>query len=249
MKLSDIFDQLAYGELSQQNIVANEEVTPESMNRVIAHINMGLTELHKRFMLKRKTLTLKTLDDVTRYPLVAKHSETGGSTLPYILDANDPFQEDIIEILLVKDSAGQELILNTTKAHAAHMQYQPGDLAYQKHVFTPAYNILRFEDGIPVDTYTVEYKANHPVIPKITDLLTFDASKVEVELPMSHLEALLFYIASRVITPMSGAINGAPQEGLSYAQRFEQACGELMLQGLDVEEHRESTRFSSKGFV
>ncbi|MFX9003598.1 hypothetical protein ABTN42_18910, partial [Acinetobacter baumannii] len=116
MKLSDIFDQLAYGELSQLALVADGEIIPKDVNRIIAQVNMGLAELHKRFMLKRKTLTLQALDDVIRYPLLSKYAESKGAELPYILDKDEPFSDDIIEILSVHDENGRELALNTHQA-------------------------------------------------------------------------------------------------------------------------------------
>ncbi|ENO7683826.1 hypothetical protein ACB506_003014 [Acinetobacter baumannii] len=241
MKLSDIFDQLAYGELSQLALVIDGQIVPEDVNRIISQVNMGLTELHKRFMLKRKTLTLQTLDYVIRYPLLSKYAESKGAELPYILDKADPFLDDIIEILSVHDENGRELALNTHQAMKTDFSVP--------EVFTPAYNILRFADDPAIGKYTVTYKAGHPKLAKITDVESFDPSKVDIELPMTHLEALLFYIASRVITPMNGAANGSPQEGMNYAQRFEQACMLLLQQGLDVEESRESSRFVRNGFV
>lgn len=238
MKLSDVFDQLAYGELSQLALVANNEVIPEDYNRVIAQVNMGLAELHKRFMLKRKTLTLQTLDDVYRYPLLAKHSQSQGAELPFIIDIDEPFKEDIIEILGVTDEKGWAIPLNV---------YDADD--HLPIAYTPAYNILRFNDVTPLGKYTVSYKAGHVPLAKVEDPESFDASKVDIELPMTHLEALLFYVASRVIQPMNGAMNGAPQEGMNYAQRFEQACQQLLYQGLDVEATHESHRFRRNGFV
>lgn len=239
MKLSDIFDQLATGELSQLALVdsTQENINPTDYNRVINQVNMGLSELHKRFMLKRKTLQLQTLADVIRYPLTSKHSQSGGAVLPYILDIDEPFEDDIVEILVVKDAQNKELPLNEYKATAT------------LGVLTPAYNIIRFSEDVAPSRFEVIYQASHVKVPKVVDPDTFDASKVDIELPMTHLEALLFYIASRVISPINGAVNGAPQEGMQYAQRFEQSCQDLLLQGLDVAVTKESTRFSRNGFV
>lgn len=238
MKLSDVFDQLAYGELSQLALIANDEIIPEEYNKIISQVNMGLAELHKRFMLKRKTLTLQTLEDVYRYPLLKRYAQSQGAELPFILDSDEPFDEDIIEILGVSNEKGWAIPLNVYDADE-HLPV----------VFTPAYNILRFNDVTPIGKYTVTYKAGHVPLAKVVDPETFDASKVDIELPMTHLEALLFYVASRVIQPINGAMNGAPQEGVSYAQRFEQACQQLLYQGLDVEATHESHRFKRNGFV
>lgn len=240
MKLSDVFDQLAYGELSALSLAVDGEVEPREVNKIITHVNLGLTELHKRFVLKRKTLTLQTLADKSRYVLLAKYGESAGGSDPYILDADDPFKDDIIEVLRLKDAKGKEIPLGQT-----HIHVSPDTI----EVVQPAYNILRFVTDVEAGTkFTVEYQANHVTIPKVVDFESFDASKVDIDLPMTYLEALLFFIASRVITPISNNL-GNPQEGTSYSALFEKECQDLAVQGLDVDQAAINDRFSYNGFV
>ncbi|HDU7846651.1 hypothetical protein [Acinetobacter baumannii] len=241
MKLSDVFDQLAYGELSSLSLAVDGEVEPREVNKIITHVNLGLTELHKRFVLKRKTLTLQTLADKSRYVLLAKYGESAGGSDPYILDADDPFKDDIIEVLRLNDEKGNEVLLGKT-----HLN---GNRRNTIEVVQPAYNILRFVSDVEAGTkFTVEYQANHATIPKVVDFESFDASKVDIDLPMTYLEALLFFIASRVITPISNNL-GSPQEGTSYSALFEKECQDLAVQGLDVDQAAINDRFSYNGFV
>ena len=53
MKLKEVFDQLTYGELSQLSIggQAQGEITEENYARVVAHVNLGLSAIYKRFHL------------------------------------------------------------------------------------------------------------------------------------------------------------------------------------------------------
>ncbi len=73
MRLSEIFDHLSYGELSQVHIGEGdgEGITPENRHRMITHVMLGLTDLHRRFQLREAEtlvhlspgLTLYTLDE------------------------------------------------------------------------------------------------------------------------------------------------------------------------------------------
>ncbi|WP_038345661.1 hypothetical protein [Acinetobacter sp. A47] len=238
MKLSDIFDQLAYGELSALAIAAGDEIDTRQANKIIAHVNLGLTELHKRFLLKRKTLVLQTLADQSRYVLTRKYGASAGGENPYIMDEEDPFQDDIIEVLRVTTPEGIEVNLGRNRNPVSGTQ-----------IIQPAYNILRFDTPVPAGSrFIVEYQANHVKIPKVVDFESFDASKVDIDLPMTHLEALLYFIASRVITPIANNL-GNPQEGVSYSALFEKECQELAVQGLDVDLAVSNDRFYQHGFV
>jgi len=68
-----------------------------------------------------------------------------------------------------------------------------------------------------------------------------------VQLPDSHLEALLFFVASRVNNPigMTNEFNA----GNSYAAKFEAACQALEEQGLQVDQDSQNTRLHRGGWV
>lgn len=220
MQLSDIFDSLAYGPLSQLSLVSEETINQDSINKVINQINLGLVDLHKRFFLKRESHTLTRTEDTNRYPLNSLN---------------------LIEVIRVVDPKGKEVPLNPS--------FDPKQSRFPfARVYTPVYNVLRFENGEPGD-YSIEYRAGHTQIPKVTDLSSFDASIIDIQLPMEFLQALSYYIASKVITPLSSAVNGAPNEGIMYSQHYEAECTRLVAYGLDVEQDASNTLFHSKGFV
>jgi hypothetical protein len=75
---------------------------------------------------------------------------------------------------------------------------------------------------------------------------------IETELPRTYLEALLYFVASRVFNPvgLESAVIRAPfHTGNNYYSKYEAACALLASVGLDVEETVEYHKFSSKGFV
>ncbi len=91
MKISTILQALATGELSNL-FLANDKLTvkPDKLERVLATINLGLTDIYTRFFLKRKSVIV-TLQEDQRY---------------YTIN-----QEDLIEIVQI-NSQGYELTLN-----------------------------------------------------------------------------------------------------------------------------------------
>ena len=71
MLLSEIFEQLTYGELSQINLGGKDDggIASSDYPAVVAHINMALTELFKRFPLRLKEIQLQTYSTLTTYQL------------------------------------------------------------------------------------------------------------------------------------------------------------------------------------
>lgn len=100
---------------------------------------------------------------------------------------------------------------------------------------------LRLE-GLPM---RVIYRANHPKLDKRT--ASRDPERTEVELPDSHMEALLYFVASRMFNPLSA--NAEFHEGNNYYQKFEMACKALENQGLQISESAKTTKFEARGFV
>ncbi len=78
MLLSDLFDQLTYGELSQLEYggVDNEGILLENYKRVVPHVNLALTELHKRFLIREEEVTIRCYDHIETYILDPKYAAT-----------------------------------------------------------------------------------------------------------------------------------------------------------------------------
>lgn len=212
MKLNEIFDHLSYGEFSQLHL-GNQDgdfgITPENRHRMVSHINLGLTELHKRFLLKEGRHQVFLVPGLREYTIQA---------------------DDILKIEQVFVD-GQLLPLN--------------DESKPNSVFTTAFNVLVVPTGAAWPTLDVVYRANH------AQLGARDASReperVDVNLPRTHLEALLYFVASRVVNPIGMA--GEFHEGNNYAAKFEQACRVLESGGYQISQEAEKTKFQRNGWV
>lgn len=224
MLLKEVFDQLTYGELSQLALGTGSQGEIEEANypRVLASVNLGLSALYKRFKLKEGQLT---------FPLT-----TEGNV--YQIKAND-----LNKIEKVFTLEGTELSLND------------GSDPYS--CFTPSINTLSVPLGIvtgsmevPEKYRTAEiqviYRAGHPVVS--VDDAGFDIETATIELPYSHLEALLYFIASRLHNPI-GMVNEF-NAGNNWAAKYEMECERLKSQGLEINHEVDShSRLRSNGWV
>ena len=220
MKLADIFSHLSSGELSQLALGQQSygETLEKNYPALISSINLGLTALHKRFYLKEGQLKFVLAGEGTTYDLE---------------------RDDILKIEQVFTLEGKELGVN--------------DLTDPYSCFTPSMGSLTVPEvlinkgpNLPEELITsvlrVVYRANHGVIP-----LEVDPNTYEVGLPYSHLEALLYYVASRVHNPI-GMINEF-HSGNSWAAKYEAECQKLELQNIRIDQTHFSTRLSDNGWV
>ena len=238
MKLSEVFSQLTYGELSQLNLGGSEAGAIEAANypQVVAHVNMGLLALYKRFNLKEGRLMFTLESGKTYYPL-----NTNEDVLFATSAGEEEFADDILKVERVYTALGFELGLN--------------DLENGYACMTPSNSVLRvpaaiaaqsmdLPDELKTPTLTVVYRARHPMI---VATASFNPSRVALELPYTHLEALLLYVASRVHNPIG--MTNEFHAGNSYAAKFEQACQQLEVQNLRVDQGSQSNRLQRNGWV
>lgn len=223
MKLQEIFDQLGYGEFSQVSIGGQAAGVINEVNHktVLGHLDLGLTALYTRFNLKERKLTIPLQPDADTYSLQVK---------------------DIIKIEKITTDAGVEVSLNLE-----------GD---PLSCFTPSLNSLRVpkilldqDDALPedlkTDGLTIWYRANHPKLSTAFGLMLPEMK--EVELPMSHLQALLYFVASRVYNPI-----GVGQEfnaGNTWYGKYEGECQRLEATNIQVDRGFENTRLERAGWV
>lgn len=213
MNLTDVFTQLAYGELSQMALGANNdgEINESNYKPIIAHINLGLTALYTRFHLKEARLAVTLQSLATSYPLVG----------------------NILKVTEIYDYLGTPFSLND-KADPLSI------LTPSAKLLTVPLSVVTAFEGTSLD---VVYRANHFKI----RLETYEPDTIELELPDSHLEALLLFIASRINNPI-----GMGQEfnaGNNYAAKYERACVMLETMGLQVNQGEQNTRMQRNGWV
>ena len=248
MKLQYVLDQLAVGEFSQLSIggLGQGVVAEGNWDKIIPHINLGLTALYNRFNLKENRITLLLQQGVNTYPITsayAEHNRKSREPVRYLKDSEAyPFEDDIQKIERVLTDAGYELGLN--------------DLADPVSVFTPTATTLRVPDilvegSVDLPDYlntgnlVLVYRASHPQI--VQGIGYFDPSRVTLELPMSHLTPLLYFVASRVHNPIG--MSNEFHAGNSYYAKYEAACRELEGQNLQVDRGSSNTRLERNGWV
>lgn len=237
MKLQEIFDSLATGEFSQLNLGgAGQGVIDETnYSRVLPHINLGLTSLYRRFSLKTGKLTLQLQADLLRYRLTsayAVNARRSQQPVRYIRDtAAEPFTDDVLKVERVIADVEGELPLN--------------DAAHPLSVVTPTTLLLELPGGLKSDTVDVLYRASHPVV--VQGLGFFDPARIDLELPASHLEALLYFVAARAHTPLGMTNEG--QGGNQFYALYEGACAELEANNLQIDQGVSNTRLQRAGWV
>jgi hypothetical protein len=223
MTLQDIFNWLKYGELAHLGLYdsATGEVTEENKPKIISHIILGLRDLHTKFPLKEREVAIQQYDYITKYYLKKEYAITNPNETPdgkpkYIVDSPlNPFTGDILRIDQVFDEYGTEMPIN-----------EPSNIF---SVFTPAYNILQIPRAVKDNAVFVTYRADHAKIPlDVTDL-----AGTEIEIPDSHTQALLFFVAGRLFASMNHP-EGSPLSA-EYQMKYMNEVAQIIQQNLSLE--------------
>jgi hypothetical protein len=239
MTLEDIYEQLSVGELRLLFIGEGGDsfngVPPSKYAELLPSVKLGLSDLHKRFLLRERTFTLQMVEGKVSYHIDIKYAESNTSSsepVKWITDASDPFEADLLRIERVYAEDGTELTLNLL-----------GDADALR---TPAYNYLVVPDTLETQVLTVVYRADHPAINKY--IANAAPSQVPIELPTSHLNALLMFVGSRIMNPTG--MSGTFHEGNNYAMKYEAECALLTELGVGIgNQTMENTRFTTNGWV
>lgn len=221
MKLSEIFTQLTIGEFKQLAIggVKDGGIFEKNQFEVINHIQLGLTDLHTRFPLKWRKLLVDMTPGQVDYTLA-------------------PTSKDLIKVLTVWDQDGQEMVLN--------------DAGDPDSVLTPSSHQLIVPAGVAErdGQLVVKYRADHsplPVSPLGVSVATIAAT--DVDLPRTHLRALLLFVAWRAYTPTGLADPNATS--VNYMQQYELACAMLGANNhqVDMDQQTGHERFERGGWI
>ena len=223
MKLQEIFDQLSGGEFSQLSIGGrNAGVIDESnYGKVLGHVNLALTTLYTRFMLKERRLAFTLQADSDTYQLNL---------------------EDLVKITSVLTDTEYELGINQGSDLYSCFTPSLNTIRVPQAILDQGIDL---PDALKTEKLTVVYQAMHPKI--VMSLGFIDPTAVEVELPGTHLLPLLYFVASRVHNPIG--MNNEFHAGNSYYKKYEMACQELEGQGIQVETDTSNTRMSRNGWV
>lgn len=210
MLLSDVFDQLTVGELSQLSLSGIDDIGISACNyaKVIPHIQLGLTEIYKRFPVKMQEVIVQQYDHIQNYELHTRFAVTNTESTEqtkYIEDSQfAPFINNVLRIEAIHDEDGKELYLNDSEEYWA--------------VHTSAYNVIQVPLPEQENAMSVIYRADHDRIP----IIGVDPYITEVHIPPGLLEALLFYVAGRVYSNLNS--DGTSTEGNNFIMKFESSC-------------------------
>lgn len=233
MFLSQVFDALTYGELSNLALGGLEfsGVKPEHYPKLITNINSGVIELHKRFPLSTKKVTLNLLDHITTYTISTEYlvSNTNSSQPDKYLSDTEfrPFTDGVLLIDGVTGTDGTVYPINNADS--------------EDSVYVPQYNLIQVPFAATGTVLNISYRAT----PNKISLNPVDPSTVEVPIPDSMLECLVAYVSSKILA--SGPVEGN-QAGMYY-NKFIDTCNMLEQYGLVQEETETNTKLDDAGWV
>lgn len=254
MQLSELFEQLSQGELSQLKMGGRDDVGIRACDypKILPHINLGLTELYKRFNLKNSEVVIQQQDQINTYYLetkFAQSSKPAGWTPPvmandgvytdpyYIMDSPiQPFTGNVLRIEAVHNEIGEELYLNQDR------QYWKGSDKYWA-VSTPSFNSIQVPYPEKENQMIVTYRADHdPIIMDETSNL----QEITVPISPSYLEPLLLYIAARVYSNLS-SLEG--NEGNVYTAKYEKSMKQIEQLNLMNKDDTQNAKLDINGWV
>lgn len=186
---------LADSEVSNLGFVENGEILPESLPKILRAINLGLVDLHTRFLLRKKRIAVDLVPDQLQYTIA---------------------ESDFVELLTTSLPNIDKSLLSPNTFYA--------------NVDAPT-------------TITVEYKATLPPLTE-ADI----AADSNVELPIAYLNALLYFIGSRMLMSIPNQMDGDINEGTRYTQKYMEELAMLAQQGVDVDGVYENNWFNERGF-
>lgn len=200
MKLSYVFTQLTTGEFKQLAIGGQKEggIFEKNQHEVIGHLQLGLTDLHTRFNLKLRRLSV---------PMVP-------GTLDYALA---PTTKDLLKVIEVKGQDGVPLSLNDASDTEGVETDSFNQLAVPPSVAAAG--------GQLVVKYRADHPPL-PNNPEGLTRAALDAA--EVHLPPSHLQALLLFVAARAHRPtgMVNEFNASTNYTMLYETECERLKGQ-----------------------
>jgi len=243
MNLLDLLKDLTDGELSALeigNLIFGEpdsEPDPTSYRQLISHVNLGLKQLYKEFFLRSEEHYIQLSAAISTYKLHSDYAQTNTASPiaiedRYIMDTVDnPFTDNVLKVEEVYDEEGNKLPLN--------------DVTEDLSIFTPRYNYIQVPYPEDENTIAVQFRATHPRIAYTG--VDFDPSTIEVELPNSLHEGLMFYVAAKQFYAIGGQENILL--GDNYFQRYKDSIKVVKDEGLEVQAEPGDWRFDEHGWV
>lgn len=234
MNLTELYKDLSHGKLSNLSMSneSNGTISVGGKPKIILATNEALLRLHTKFVLKENSLLLELVDHITNYHLLSKFAESTDPQVqpyPYIKDlGREPFEEDVVRILLVQDEFGCTLPLN--------------DEGQVESVFTPQGNVLQVPRPSEGRVLVVMYQAKH------ARLVDNGDETQEIELPDCLQEAMRCYVAYHIFCGIG--TQEATAKGQEHLMMYEALCQDALSQDLvSTSLSVTSNRFTLRGWV
>lgn len=236
--LANILSHLATGELRQAGIVASGAIAEANYPTIINYINLGLLDLHTRFMLMERETIIEMSSSLTDYYLHYDYAQTNDESSEdplYIQDsASNPFNaQKAIKIMNVYNENGEEWDLNPP--------YVESGIEHVEIAYTPDQLHLQIPFPVTGNQIGIVYQASpNDIALTVTDTTT------KITLPDVLLKELLLFIAERYFTTMSSS----KDEAQMYPSKYEQACLAVEHRNLlHPDNIKGSNRFQRNGWV
>ncbi len=231
--IESLYRDLSYGEFS--NLALSNDgggtIQEAAQPKIILAANEGLLRLYSKFVLKERDLLIRMVSGVIHYHLLSRFATSHEPKVEqhtYIQDMiHEPFEDDVIRIMAVYNSAGIELPLN--------------DLESPMSVFSPQANVLQVPQpthGVPL---SILYQARH---------VKLDPTKPEqpIELPDVLWGALTAFIAYKVFSQMNTAESTAKAQ--EHYSNYELLCQDVIDRDLVCTSGvTTNTRFDKRGWA
>lgn len=218
MILSDVFNQLLYGELSQTGLAKGGTFATADYPKIITLVNLGILELHKRFLLREREVIIQLYNNISRYHLhwdYAYTNATSTEAYKYIIDSPQyPFNAyKYLKILVAYDELGEDILLNPSYT----------EFAIEAEDVLVAYTPSQLELQIPYPNDEIALSIVCQVSPNDLTASALTSLTTTVDLPDVLLKPLLIFIAERYFRTMTGD----KVENRIYPSKFEDACKEI----------------------
>lgn len=244
IKMAEVVDLLVDCELSNLLYVDsdNKALNTAKLPALVRSINQGVLELHKRFNLKIGTITIDLDKERHRYYLRPQfqtgNKPDGVDAVKYIRAGDDKlWPRSILKVERVFDQAGCELTLN-----------EQGSL---ESLMTPSDDILQVSDWFLQKYPTTSLKLEYRMAPK-KQLLCEDFQDewdcLDVDIPYTHLQALVYFVAMRSHSSIGFQANTASEYN-NYSQKYEIECQALSTLGLQNDPQGRNDRLVRGGWA
>lgn len=189
MKLSELFNDLAVGELSSMAFAKTGVIDPLAHPKVVSAINVALSDIFSRIPLAEKEVLVETLEWKSIYHIRKEHSKLDPTPgyLKYILDTPaNRFMDDIVKIVGVTNEVGDPLPVNDAEQWAS--------------VFLPAFDTVQFNHPGANQVFSVQYQALHP------KLVSSGEGYLDqpIRVPAVLMDMVRLKTAATILAPMGG---------------------------------------------